>query len=211
LPTRRTRQFQPHHPGYGLDFGDFRPHIHRGDRLLDFGCGNGGLLRHAVQVCDHVEGLEADPAARVLAAEAGRPVYAALEQIPPNTSYDLVMTSHVLEHIPDPLGTLVRLRPLLRPGGKLLVKLPIDDVRDPHQRSWSRDDIDKHVHTWTPRLFANLLFEAGYEVNECRVLTSAWHPRLLWTAKLGLGGVVFGLFAVLKNRRQLFAVATNPG
>src|SRR5262249_5610473 len=85
------------------------------------------------------------------------------------------------------------------------------DPRTAYQRAWTRDDPDHHLQTWSPRLLANLLFETGFDVRECRVVTSAWHPRLFPFARLGLGPLLFWLLAIVKSRRQVLAVATNPG
>ena len=39
-------------------------------------------------------------------------------------TYDLILLLDVLEHVPDPLGTLQKLAGLLRPGGHVIVSLP---------------------------------------------------------------------------------------
>jgi hypothetical protein len=89
------------------------------------------------------------------------------------------MTSnHVLEHVRDVCSTLERVRQAMKPGGRVVIKLPFDDVHERKQRGWSRDDLDFHLHTFTVRNFANVLFESGYDVERCEVITSCWHPRL---------------------------------
>ena len=178
--------------------------------LLDFGCGNGGILRLAARAVARAEGVEVNPAAARLARQQGLIVYPSAEALPTAPTYDVIMSNHVLEHVRDVCGTLDRLRQCLKPGGRLVVKLPIDDARAAYQRTWTRDDSDHHLQTWTPRLFANVLFEAGFDVKECRVITSAWHPKLFRFARLGLTPFLFWLLAVIKRRRQLFAVAVNP-
>jgi len=207
----KQRQHNPNWPGYGINLESFKPYLNKSQITLDFGCGNGGMLRLLPPLVARADGLEVNPAAREVAQGFGQKVYASLDELPETPTYDLVVTNHVLEHVRDVCATLERVRKCMKPGAKIIVKLPLDDWRASHQRGWGRGDTDYHIQTWTPRLFANVLYECGFEVNESRVLTLAWHPKLFWSIKLGLSPLVFRAFAVVKNRRQLFAVATNPG
>jgi SAM-dependent methyltransferase len=43
----------------------------------------------------------------------------------PDESLDLVLTAHVLEHVPDPDAALSELHRVLRPGGRLLIQVPL--------------------------------------------------------------------------------------
>lgn len=197
--------------GYRLNFAWFRPHLRAADRVLDFGAGTGGMLRLIKGHVARAEGLEVNPAAARLAREqSGCEVYERMDLIPAGPVYDAVVSNHVLEHVRDVCATLEQIRARMKPGGRLIVKLPIDDWRSRRQRGWSRDDVDHHLQTWTPRLFANVLFESGFDVRECRVLTSAWHERLFWLRRFGLERPAYWAFAALKHRRQLLAVALNP-
>jgi SAM-dependent methyltransferase len=54
----------------------------------------------------------------------------------PDSSLDFVLTSHLLEHLGDPLGTLVEWRRVLRPGGFLFLRLP--DQRGAFDRARTR-------------------------------------------------------------------------
>jgi 2-polyprenyl-3-methyl-5-hydroxy-6-metoxy-1,4-benzoquinol methylase len=203
------RQSDAVHVGHRLNFEYFQPYLRETDVVLDFGCGNGGLLRVLKQHVQRVEGLEVNPAAAHVARQSGCVVKGSLEDLP-TSAYDRIVSNHVLEHVRDPIATLERLRASLRPGGLLLLKLPINDWRAAGERRWSREDVDHHLHTWTPKLLGNVLYEAGYDVESIRVVTSAWHPRLFPLMRFGLGAPAFWAFAVLKHRRQLFAVARVP-
>ncbi len=206
----QQRQSEADHAGYAVDARFFSPHIKSTDSVLDFGCGNGGMLPHFKRVSTAVQGVEVNDAARAIALGRGFSVHAGLDHLPADARFDVVVTNHVLEHVPNVVDVLRAIRRHIAPGGKLVAKLPIDDIRSKHQLSWSRDDVDHHLQTWTPRLFANVLYEAGFEVSDIAVVTSAWHPRLFPLIKTGLHRPAFWAMAMLKNRRQLLAVATNP-
>ncbi len=197
-------------PGYRFDAAEFYPYLKPTDTVLDFGCGNGGLLRLFQSRAGRVDGLEVNPAARALAQESGAQIYASLEALPADAQYDVILSNHVLEHLRDVNAVLDQLRTKLRPGGLLLSRLPVDDVHARKQRSWSHNDVDHHLHTWTPRLFANVLYESGFEVQHIHLVRQAWHPRLFWTARLGLHRLAFWALARLKHRQNLFAVARRP-
>ncbi len=207
----KMRQGSPMWPGYGINLEAFKPYLNKSQVALDFGCGNGGMLRLLPPLVAKVDGLEVNPAAREIALQFGQRVFSAINELPTTPTYDVVVSNHVLEHVPDVCATLSRVRQSMKPGAKIVIKLPLDDWRAAHQRTWGRGDTDYHIQTWTPRLFANVLYETGFDVNECRVMTYAWHPKLFWSINLGISPLVFWAFAAWKNRRQLFAVGTNPG
>jgi SAM-dependent methyltransferase len=206
----RNRQEDPLYLGYSLDFLHFAPYLGAADKVLDFGCGNAGLLRLLRRHVALAHGLEVNPAARAIGVASGATVFASLEEVRDAAFYDAIVTNHALEHVRDVCSTLESLRGYLKPGGLLIAKLPIDDFRSKHQRSWSNDDRDHHLATWTPRLFANVLVESGYSVRECRGLTSAWHPKLFPAYRAPFRPIVSYLTAVALHRRQLLAIGVAP-
>lgn len=204
----RHYQTDPYLLGYKINFEYFKPHLRVTDRALDFGCGNGGMLRLLSQSVRQAEGLEVNPQAASIARGLGLRVYQSMDELPAGSVYDAIISNHVLEHVRDAAGTLERLRGSMKAGGRLLLKLPLDDWRAREQRRWTAEDINHHLQTWTPLSLGNVLTEAGYEVGGVRVITSAWDPRLFPLAKVGLRGLAFWLLAVVKKRRELFVTAT---
>lgn len=194
--------------GLRINAERFLPYLSATDVVLDFGCGPGGLLPFLKGRVTRVDGLEINPAAAAMARKFGCKIYSRLDEIPTDSAYDAVVTNHVLEHVRDVCTTLEILRSSLKSRGRLVAVLPIDDFRAGYQRKWDRNDVDHHLATWTPRLFANVLFEAGFEVKECRIITAAWHPRLAPLMLPGLTRTVCWATAVALRRRQLLAVAT---
>jgi SAM-dependent methyltransferase len=68
------------------------------------------------------------PLRRRLIAEAGH-----LPEVP-DDSYDAVLSSHVLEHLANPLGALAEWRRIVRPGGHVLLIVPHRDGTFDHRR-----------------------------------------------------------------------------
>ena len=94
----------------------------------------------------------------------------------PDASFDAILCSHVLEHIPDDRAAMRELHRLVRPGGWAIVMVPIDHSRaatyeDAAIRSagarleafWQVD----HVRLYAPDI-ADRLAAAGFEVETAR-------------------------------------------
>jgi SAM-dependent methyltransferase len=109
-------------------FSRFRRHL--GRNVLEVGCGSGnfttliaadgrqvtGCDLHAPYVDIARARLAGYPQARVLCADATQAAF--------GDGYDTVVLLDVLEHIADDVGFLTRLRATLRPGGRIILKVP---------------------------------------------------------------------------------------
>ena len=106
----------------------FLPHLRSGMTLLDCGCGPGALtLGLAAAVApSQVVGIDLEPGmiARAIATAAERQVAnvqfqtANICELPfPDSSFDTLFTSAVLEHLGDPGQALLEMRRVLKPGG----------------------------------------------------------------------------------------------
>ena len=102
----------------------------RGEKLsvLDVGFGAGHLARRIRPYCRYLAGIELDEAAALEgAAFFDDPLVDDLLHGlagPWREPFDVVVVGDVLEHLPEPDRALALLRPLLAPGGLLLVSLP---------------------------------------------------------------------------------------
>ncbi len=95
--------------------------------LFELGSAGGFFLEAARRRGWQVQGVElSPPAAAYSIREFELPVFQGLlEQAPFEPgSFDLALADNVLEHTLDPVGVLVKLRELLRPGGALIVICP---------------------------------------------------------------------------------------
>lgn len=188
----------------------FSFYIKPSDMILDFGCGGANLL---AMLPGHGKfGVEINPAARAYAAALGLQVFAALDEAPAGP-YDVILSSHALEHVPNPLTLLEELAGMLAADGVFILLLPLDDWRAPAHRVYKQDDIHHHLYNWTPQNLGNLLSEAGFQVGEIKIIHDAmparpWITRLAMKSAL-LQTVTGRIFSLLLKRNQLFALCTK--
>jgi SAM-dependent methyltransferase len=139
-----------------------------GKRVLDIGFGF-GLILFSLERSNRIAGIElARSAVEFARAQAARSGFKEAEfaqyggsgLLPlPDASYDLIVCSHVLEHVPDDRFILREIGRLLAPGGRTFLNVPINEEHfaDPN-----------HVRKYTVPGFRSLLKEMGFEVEfEC--------------------------------------------
>jgi SAM-dependent methyltransferase len=133
-------------------------------RLLDLGCGAGGLLGAlAARGYTCIEGLDPDPAAVVTAHGHGLVVQEGLLSDAPahyaGRRFDMIVLSHVAEHLRD-LDWLPQLAGLLAAGGALYVEVP--DPRGyrcgPRPPFYYFDS--EHINHFSPQALARLFTSA---------------------------------------------------
>lgn len=193
--------------GSKIDAFKFSPYLSKDDKVLDFGCGGGFLLANLK--CAKKVGVELNETAHEECRTNNIEVYKSINQVP-YKDFDIIISHHCMEHVPYPIEALASLRSLLKPGGKLILVIPIDDWR--RQYDATGKDIDHHLHTWTPRLLANTLSEAGYQIESIKILTHAWcRPLTKFYEKIpnGLFHLLCRFWAIFRKARQIVAIASN--
>jgi len=129
-----------------------------GGRMLDLGCGTGGVLQH---LGDFGEALGLDPApeAAGYCRRRGVPmvVGSGLELPFADGSFDAVLALDVIEHVADDVALLQEARRVLRPGGVLLVTVPALPWL------WSaHDDVNHHYRRYTLATLRRSLRAGGF-------------------------------------------------
>ena len=101
-------------------------HLSPGTRVLDLGCGRGGVMERLHPRACFVAGL--DPDLRSLREHRAAALALACglaETLPyPDTAFDLVCCSWVLEHLPDPARVFAEVARVLAPGGCFVFLTP---------------------------------------------------------------------------------------
>jgi 2-polyprenyl-3-methyl-5-hydroxy-6-metoxy-1,4-benzoquinol methylase len=134
-------------------------------RWLDFGCGNGGLVRYVRDRvgCDVVGfdvGWITDRA-----REAGVPILREDELDARAGTFDVVTAIEVLEHVPEPLDTLRRVRSMLKPGGLFFYTTGNAAPYRGRLTEWEyvRLRPDVHVSFYEPQTLERALRAADFE------------------------------------------------
>jgi 2-polyprenyl-3-methyl-5-hydroxy-6-metoxy-1,4-benzoquinol methylase len=188
------------------------------ERVLDVGCSSGDLARRLVERGASVIGLDTDEQAAAEARAVCEQVLVGdvetMELPFPDESFDVVICGDLIEHLHDPQRFLSRVRPLLRPDGRLLLTTP--NVANWAMRlgllagRWRYTDrgiLDRtHAFLFTRKTLEETLDRAGYRILEFDVTAPV--PRI------GLPAVERAAHAVARLRPSLFAyqfvVAASP-
>jgi SAM-dependent methyltransferase len=164
-------------------------HIRSTDRVLEYGVGTGWNLSElragarkgfdvAASLRSQVESLGIEFAGEITPVDSN--------------AYDVVICSHVLEHLLNPAEGLSKIRTCLKPKGKALLFVPFDYERK--FRKYNANEPNHHLYSWNTQSFTNLVLLHGFTVEECG-LHPFGYERIVakWVEKLKLPGWCFPL------------------
>lgn len=166
INPRHQRRVQ-RRTAYQFDF--LHPWVRPDQQGLEVGAGLGllssTLQQHGVQML----GVEPDPQQAAYACQqfglsiiTGR-----FEEIElTGHQFDLILGSHVIEHFPDPLNFLIRVRSLAHPETRLFLETPNILVPKVGPR---RVFSIPHNFYFTPLTLSGLLLKAGWQVEKTRI------------------------------------------
>lgn len=133
-------------------------------RILDFGCGNGQLLR----TLSHFGFRDLMGADAFIESEIVHPNGIVIHKKPLDKivgSFDLIMLHHSFEHFADPLGSLHEIRRLLAPNGTCLVRMPIVSFAwEKYGLNWVQLDPPRHLFLYTEKAFIDAAGTAGLKI-----------------------------------------------
>lgn len=148
-------------------------------KVLEIGFGSGDLLFQFPSSCtlmgielsaDAVQAIEADPRLRLYADHWFAPLTPGGGLPCADRLADILVTSHVLEHVPDDQALLTEALGALRPGGLVITFVPLEPPGfDP-----------KHVRTYTVRSLCELMEGLGLELLHVEANYRMNTPPLRW-------------------------------
>lgn len=151
-------------------------------KVLDYGAGSGGM-RTALSEFGEVFAFEPDEEARKEASQRGYAKVIENDSDIAKVVYDVAAFCDVLEHVQDDVGTLVRIKRTLAPGGHVVITVPA------YQWMWSAHDVTHHhFRRYTRTQVRELLEKAGFEVRFASYWNAMLFPLAVLMRLLGKSG-----------------------
>lgn len=197
-----------------------------GSTVLEVGCGDGYLTWRLAEAGCFVTGTDIADArleqARARTSLAGTPptlVRAAAEELPfESGSFDCVVCSEVLEHLPNPQSAVAEAARVLKTGGAYIVTVPYCERIAQHQCVHCGEYTPQwgHLHSFDGESLTSLLEQSGFVVESWRPFTSPLNtlpisrsilrvlPDQVWSPIDGW------LSRGFDKARWMIAVATRP-
>ena len=183
-----------------------------GDTVLEIACAPGILLKRLTSYFDQVIGVECDDGyAKDIASIAGDRVTLRFGLFPDMDvpgGLDCVIALDVFEHVPDGHKFLSVCKSLLRPGGQLIMMLPLvmdeqfdDKMFHPVEHAWiySKTELNQML---LDHGFTNMVFDRwtlGHELVSCKTSCSIIAN---WMSNLRCRWILFNRIYLLQNRHE---------
>ena len=185
----------------------FEKHITSNDRVLDFGCGGGFLLKNIN--CKEKTGVEINKIARDFCNDVNKiNCFEKIDQIE-NDAYDVIISNHCIEHVDSPVEILKHLNQKLKKGGKIIIVVP----NHTNKVQFKLDDVDFHFYSFSPANLGNLLVYSGFNVLSSKNLNHSWPPKYFFIEKYFKLNVFHSLskaYSFFNNQtKQTIAIATK--
>jgi 2-polyprenyl-3-methyl-5-hydroxy-6-metoxy-1,4-benzoquinol methylase len=140
---------------------------------LDFGCGNGGLVRFVRQhqpcaIVGYDEGW-----ATSRAAQLGIPLLQQIDLDAMAGSFDIITAIEVVEHLINPLETFRTIRRLLKPGGLFFLTTGNAQPFRGRLTTWGYLMPEVHVSFYEPETLTRAMAQTGFRTTPGRFLAGS--------------------------------------
>lgn len=151
-------------------------HLENKGKLLDIGCGSGFFIACLKKYGWNVSGIDISKWATEFARKKLRlnVITGTVEDVQFNEKFNIVTMYHILEHLPNPIGSLKKVLELIADDGTLIIKGPNLGSFDRiwHGKKWRGYDLPFHLYHFTPKTYQMILKMAGFSVQ--KILLQNW-------------------------------------
>ena len=147
-------------------------------KILDVGCHAGSFLSLFKERGWEVVGLDPNPRAAWAEKWYGIKVQAGMFEkgLFKENTFDAILHSHVLEHVPDPKSVLQEFCHILKPGGWVFIEVPNETLFTVKTGS-----IKPHLYFFSASTLRRLAESAGFEVVAVKTLGIGARRSKLWS------------------------------
>ncbi len=135
-------------------------------RILDIGAANGGLLESLRGIgFDNLVGLDpsAECVGNIKSSVRVNAYRGSLSQLPDIGDFDLVVLSHVLEHICDLRQAVRQIVSLLKPNGKTYIEVPDADRYSQYVNAPFQEFNTEHINHFSEQSLTTLFEQFGFK------------------------------------------------
>lgn len=140
--------------------------------VLDVGCGAGWKLDKIKEFGCNTYGVDISQDATQVAHQKGHNViFGEIDDIPwPEKFFDGILISHVIEHLPDPVGTIKKVFLLLKKDGLLLVETPNQKgiLATIFKQDYWQVDAPRHFQLFNKNNLKFLLENNGFHIKQIK-------------------------------------------
>jgi len=161
--------------------------------MLDFGFGAGQLVLRLRDLGWNVAGVEFDHKVLTIAREKLKVDVRSSIMSFPESRFDVITLSHVIEHVPDPVLTLQQCAGRLKPGARIVIATPNTNSlgHKYFRKDWRPLDPPRHLILFSPESLARCAQRAGLNVeavrSSARSACFSWYSSQLLRKKKSTG------------------------
>ena len=172
-------------------------------RILDFGCG----LGQNIYYLPNAVGYDISKFGVEFCKKKNIKVTNNVDDLP-EESFDIVLSTHVLEHHPNPKQMLEQIFSKLKKGASLILVIP----HEIHGTAKYELDLNQHLFIWNFQTINNLLITSGFKVVKNKYVRGAGYFKLLKLAKINfnLYETATNLLSRFTGIKEMMIVAEKP-
>lgn len=150
--------------------------------ILDFGCGTGDFLNTMQDSGWSITGVEPSAEARLKAEIlTSINIYGSIDELP-SQKFDVITAWHVIEHVPDLIQTIQKLKSLLNEGGIIFIAVPNYQSPDAekYKEHWAGFDVPRHLWHFSKKSMSTLFNSVGLNlINTIPMKLDAYYVSML--------------------------------